>query len=55
MTPSSFMSSWFGNPYSNSVANKSNAVVHWAFTTLIVASKPSRIIVKQKPLRGSTK
>jgi len=35
--------------------NKSHAVVHWAFTTLIVTSKPSRVIAKWKPIRGSTK
>jgi hypothetical protein len=55
MTPSTFMSSWFGNLCSNSMTNKSNAIVHWAFTTLIATSKPSRIIVEWRPIRGSTK
>jgi hypothetical protein len=54
MTPSAFMSSWFGNLCSNLVTNKSNIVVHWVFTTLIVISKPSRVIAKWKPIRGST-
>jgi hypothetical protein len=55
MIPSAFMSPWFGNLYSNLVTNKLNAVVHWAFTTLITISKPSRVIVEWRPIRGSTK